>query len=60
MGDFPGRPVVRLCVSIPEAVGLIPGRGTKVLRALQPGQITTKKKKKKKKIQYKSGWASLG
>ena len=49
MGDFPGRPVVRLCVSIPEAVGLIPGRGTKVLRALQPGQITKKKKKKKKK-----------
>ena len=56
MGDFPGRAMVRLCVSIAEAMGLIPGRGTKVLHALQPGQIT----KKKKKFHCKSGCASLG
>ena len=44
MGDFPGRPMVRLCVSIAEAMGLIPGGGTKILHALQPGQITPPQK----------------
>ena len=40
--EFPGGPVVRLCAFTAEGTGSTPGRGTKILQAVQRGQ---KKKK---------------
>ena len=43
---------LRLCASAAGGVGLIPGRGTEILRAAQHGQ-KIKKERKRKKRKYK-------
>ena len=39
LGEFPGGPVVKTPHLHCRGVGLIPGLGTKILQASQPGQV---------------------
>ena len=45
--DFPGGPVVKTSPYKTGGVGLIPGQGAKILRALWPGKQTNKQKNHK-------------